>query len=169
MTATAGVALEPFGWQHADQTFAWVKDAELRRAMNYSVEPDRDAHTRWVERMIGQPVFAILYDGRHVGNCALKDYDREARSALLWIYIGRAADRQQRVGEAALRALLRYGFENMALQRIWLYLLDFNQAASNFYCRCGFVEEGRLRRHVALGGQLYDAIYLAMLREEWTT
>jgi RimJ/RimL family protein N-acetyltransferase len=71
------------------------------------------------------------------------------------------------LGTEMVRALLRFGFEAFGLRRIDLRVYGFNETAIRCYTRVGMVREGCLRQGVRVGGQLWDVVLMAILREEW--
>lgn len=111
--------------------------------------------------------FAIEIDGQVVGDCGLHDNDRRSRVAALGIgiydpeYVGKG------YGRTAASLLLGWAFEIQNYQRIWLDTWHTNQRAIRCYQGLGFVEEGRLRRHLFVDGQHVDVVYMGLLRDEW--
>ncbi len=72
-------------------------------------------------------------------------------------------------GQAFMRALIDYAFQDLAAQRLWLDASGENLRAQAAYLRAGFVLEGRLRGHwyrPALG-RVVDLLIYGMLRNEW--
>jgi RimJ/RimL family protein N-acetyltransferase len=81
--------------------------------------------------------------------------------------IGRR-DRQHRgLGRRAMRLMLGHGFRVLNLERIYLYVVDYNDAARKLYESYGFVHEGRLRRQIALDGHYHDLLVMGLLRDEY--
>lgn len=70
-------------------------------------------------------------------------------------------------GTDALRTLVRFGFEEMNLNRIALDVYDFNERAIASYLKCGFIEEGRRRQDIYKGGRHIDVVMMALLRDDW--
>jgi RimJ/RimL family protein N-acetyltransferase len=70
-------------------------------------------------------------------------------------------------GTEAASLCLRYGFEELNLNRIALSVFSHNWRAIRLYQRTGFVHEGCLREAVYRHGQYYDEYRFAMLRDEW--
>jgi RimJ/RimL family protein N-acetyltransferase len=102
-----------------------------------------------------------------VGTCCLVGIDWVSRLAELRIRIG---DRQawgRGLGSEATRLLLRYGFEDLNLDRIWLRVYASNSRAIHLYQKLGFQQEGRLRRAAHIKGIAEDVILMGLLREEW--
>ncbi len=69
----------------------------------------------------------------------------------------------------ALRALIRFGFEGMRLNRIEATTNSRNKRAIGLIERIGFQKEGVLRRKHYYKGQFHDDVVYSLLREEWIT
>ena len=67
---------------------------------------------------------------------------------------------------AVVQRLCRHAFEEFGLVKITAHVHPHNQASARVLAKCGFREEGFLRRHFLKGGQLLDARLFALLREE---
>ena len=63
--------------------------------------------------------------------------------------------------------LLDWAFHIQNYERIWLDTWATNERALRCYEALGFVEEGRQRRHIYVGGQYVDVVLMGLLREEW--
>jgi RimJ/RimL family protein N-acetyltransferase len=111
--------------------------------------------------------FAIEADGQMIGHCALFNVDAVARTAAVGISIGNKEYWGRGYGRDAIGVLVRYGFRYLNLTRIWLDVHGRNERAQRAYRSCGFVEEGRLRRHVWSDGGFDDLVYMGLLRDEW--
>jgi RimJ/RimL family protein N-acetyltransferase len=111
--------------------------------------------------------FAIEVNGQFIGSCGLFHYNTTAQTAELGIGIGDKAYWGQGYGREAVTLLLDYAFRYRHFQRVWLWVHAANERAIHAYRAAGFVEEGRLRRHVWSNGQYDDAVYMGVLRDEW--
>jgi RimJ/RimL family protein N-acetyltransferase len=67
----------------------------------------------------------------------------------------------------AVRQVLAIGFRELGMHRIDLRVFGFNTAAIRCYERAGMVKEGLLRKTRRVGGQYWDSMIMAILREEW--
>jgi diamine N-acetyltransferase len=110
--------------------------------------------------------FAIILDGRHVGNVVLDRIDSVARTARLSIYVGEPAARGRGIGRAALEAAIAFAFDRLQLNKVWLVVHSENRAAIKAYRAAGFVREGLLRQEFALGDRLLDVLYMGLLRAD---
>jgi len=68
----------------------------------------------------------------------------------------------------ALKELLRIGFEDLNLEKIYSDVLNYpEETRFSFYQKLGFKKEGVLRRHYFKNERWIDAIQFSMLKEEW--
>lgn len=98
----------------------------------------------------------------HIGNIYLQDIDWIARRAEVHMFIGESGHRSKGYGTAALRKLLRHAFEDLGLQRVYLSVLDDNNGAIRAYEKCGFMVEGKLRRHAFKNGEFRDLLIMGI-------
>lgn len=143
MISSNSITLEPIGETHCKQTFAWVSQPYIQASFQISSPPTWETHVRYFPTLSahGRKSFAILFEGKHVGNCGLKDCV-PGESAELWIYIGEQSVYGRGVGTEATRQLVRFGFEELELKRIYLFVSDENEAARKMYGKLGFVDNG---------------------------
>lgn len=66
----------------------------------------------------------------------------------------------------AAAAMLRWGFETLALQRIHACHFSGNPASGRVMQKLGMKHEGRFRRHIQKWGEALDVEHYAILREE---
>ncbi len=155
-----------------ERTRAWVNDPEVARLVNRVGPVSGAEHREWFTRTVNDPqqvIFAIdvVAEDRHIGNCGFKHVDQRVRKAELWIYLGDASCWGKGYGLEACRALVRYGFERMNLNRIHLYTPAYNERAAALYEKLGFTNEGRLRQDVFQDGRYHDSILMGLLRHEY--
>ncbi|MGH2456012.1 MAG: GNAT family N-acetyltransferase [Candidatus Limnocylindria bacterium] len=67
----------------------------------------------------------------------------------------------------ATRAALRYGFEELALHRIFALHLVRNPASGRVMQKAGMQREGRLRQHLLKWDRFEDLDYYGLLAEDW--
>ena len=102
-----------------------------------------------------------------IGTCAFSGWSSEHRRA----EIGYAL-RRDRWGEGimaeVLPELIRFGFEEMKLNRIEGDADPRNARSIRSLERLGFVREGYLRERYLVNGELQDAIVFSLLRRDWS-
>ena len=109
---------------------------------------------------------ASTADGRLLGHLTLHGAVLPERAATLAIMIGPQFTGQG-FGTDAVRTAVRYGFEQMGLNRLELRTLAVNARARAAYAKAGFVHEGQLRQSAYLAGAFHDQVVMGMLRQDW--
>ncbi len=104
---------------------------------------------------------------RLIGVTGLHNVQSAARKATFGINIGDRAFQNKGYGTEATLLCLRYGFEELNLNRIALSVFSNNPRAIRCYQKAGFVQEGCLRQAVYRNGRYEDEYQFAILREEW--
>ena len=67
----------------------------------------------------------------------------------------------------ALRAVLKYGFESMDLDKIQAVIDSENIRSQRLTLRLGFKKESVLRQNSVFEGQYRDDAYYSLIKEEW--
>lgn len=152
----------------------WMSDARTTRNLLLRSPIGQAIEERWFDTMLEHHgrerwffVICRLVDGRPVGSLDLHALDETNGSSGIGIAIGDPADTGQGYGSDALRVLVRFGFDELRLVRLWLDVYDENEGARRVYERLGFVQEATFRRGVFRGGRFRDVHRLGMLKEEW--
>ena len=70
-------------------------------------------------------------------------------------------------GTEATRLMVAHAFETLNLNRVWLTVYEYNPRGVRAYEKAGFRLEGRLRQDCFREGRYWDALFMAILREDW--
>jgi [ribosomal protein S5]-alanine N-acetyltransferase len=74
----------------------------------------------------------------------------------------------QGIAQEAVKAVVRYGFEGMGLNRIYARTLVVNERSVRMLERLGFVREGTQRGYVLEDdGFFYDSALFGLVRQDW--
>lgn len=132
-----------------DHALAWIgtqrREAVRRRSTNFAVR--------------------LPSGGPLIGSVGLRDIDPEHLQAELGFWIGREWWGQGYATEAA-REVVRFGFEELGLNRIYAHHMARNPAAGQVLRRIGMQQEGRLRERVRKWGVYEDVVMYAILRAD---
>ena len=167
------IMLAPLRDDDSRSLFGWINEREdVLLSAPYKPVHGAD-HAEWFDAIRSSPdtvVFGIrlVEDDRLVGSGQLHGIDARARSAELQIRIGEEDARGRGLGGEALQLLLRHGFDDLNLRRIWLRVFATNERALRAYEAAGFVEEGRLREAAYVDGGFVDVVVMARLRSAET-
>ena len=108
--------------------------------------------------------FIIEADGKPVGIVGLTDINPVDKNGMLYIIIGEDGFRGLGLGRKGCEYIIKFGFNNLKLHKIYLEVNSYNQNAHKLYEKLGFREEGRFKEHIFFNGQYYDEIYMALFR-----
>ncbi|MFL6114929.1 MAG: GNAT family N-acetyltransferase [Catenulispora sp.] len=67
----------------------------------------------------------------------------------------------------AVLLILRFMFYERRFQKCEAHVYDYNSASISLHRKLGFAEEGRLRRHLFLGGQYRDELIFGITADEF--
>ena len=104
--------------------------------------------------------------GGLIGNCGLRLAEAGAPSADLGYEL---APQHWGCGYAveAARAMVSFGFETLALHRVWGECVPENRASQRVMEGLGMRREGRLRQTRWYKGRWWDTLVYGMLEDEW--
>ena len=168
------VRLRPREMSDLDHYYTWINDREVTRFLIMRYAISRAAEEAWLAARVSRPMsygavgFAIeTKEGVHIGAVDFHHASPEDRAARLGIMIGEKAYWSKGYGTDAIRTLVRFGFDEMNLNRIDLTVDARNERAIACYRKCGFVEEVRLRQDRYSEGGYHDTLVMAVLRDDW--
>jgi len=150
----------------------WYRDPEIWRLTSWTAAP---LNPSAVERLFEDrelsatdDSFAIHLKGEAepIGVISLMNISSANASAELSVIVGHPEDRHQGYGAEAIDAIIRYGFEELDLNRIGLSVFEFNEDAISTYDKLGFREEGRLRQALQRDGDFHDAILMSIRKSD---
>ena len=131
---------------------------QAQAIIDFYVLPGRKPYNRWV--------IVRKTDARPIGTCGYHQWRSAHRRAEIGYDLEEASWRQGIMTEA-LQTMLRYGFEQMGLNRVEALVYVENQASIRLLERLGFQREGLLRQYFRQGDTYYDHWLLSLLKGEW--
>jgi ribosomal-protein-alanine N-acetyltransferase len=109
-------------------------------------------------------VVALSANGPAIGECDLSQIDRHNGRAEVGFLFAKAHWGQGYAREAMER-VIRFGFHDLGLARLWARFHDGNDASRRLLERLGFAYEGRLRGHIVRDGERRDCLIYGLLRD----
>ncbi len=107
----------------------------------------------------------LLSDGRQIGGIGMR-MEEQHRHAELGYWLGVDYWGHGYATEAG-REMIRYGFEELDLHRIFATHFAHNPASGNILRKLGMRHEGCQREHLLKWGQFVDSEMYGLLRREW--
>lgn len=171
---TARLRLRAFGDADADALFALHSNAyvlrywdtppwgDLQRAEQFISACREIAEAGTGTRLAAERVS----DGAFIGWCGLTRWNPHFRSASLGYCFNDAVWGNGYATESA-RALLRWAFDTLELNRVQAEVDTRNAASARVLEKLGFVREGTLREDCVVNGEVSDSWVYGLLRREW--
>jgi len=147
---------------------AWRNNYEIRKWCRQHTLITQEQHDSWHHTIQEHPsikMFGVVAKGEYVGVAGLTSICEVNRNAEFSLYI---VPKQQKkgYGKKALIALLRHGFDNFNLNRIWGETFAHNPAHTMFL-ELGLKDEGTFRQSYFREGKYINSHIVAVLREEF--
>ena len=164
------IYLRPIELTDEQKLRKWINDPEIWQYLTH--RPPINA-VREREFIIGRSpteyCFGIVVRSgdKLIGSAGLHQIHPVNRSAMLGIAIGDKQYHGKGFGTEAVRLVVRYGFEELNLNRIALHVFAHNFRAIGCCQKAGFVHEGCQRQALYRGGRYVDEYVFAILKKDW--
>ncbi|MDQ1088742.1 GNAT family N-acetyltransferase [Siphonobacter sp. SORGH_AS_1065] len=150
----------------------WRNDPEVMQYLTnqfryIGLEADRNWFAYYQQHRNEAVRLAILDEGTLVGTVQLTQIDRMNQQAEYSIMIGEKNHQSKGLGRQATQAILKHGFLDLNLHRIYLTVLPDNERAIRLYESIGFQREGIYRKSLFKNGHFVDVMGMSLLRDEY--
>ena len=165
------IYLRPMTEEDAELIVTWRNKPELKRFFISQSDFTMEGHLKWFRSMkesgrACQMMIIDKKDDRPLGSVDIKDIDHVHHKGEYGIFIGDEAARGRGIGTEAAKLMIRYGFEQLGLHRIYLRALAGNGQAIRSYEKAGFRQEGYLKDDVCINGKYVDVVWMAIVNKE---
>ena len=153
--------------------FQWANDQEGTHFLFMGSRPNTlenlEAEYETLSKSANDIVFAVAdkKSDAHIGSTGLYVINWISRTAEYRVFIGEKKYWNKGVGQEIAQLVLRYGFDKLNLNKIWLGVNADHTLGVHSYCSSGFKKEGVLREEIYRNGRYYDAVRMSMLRKEF--
>ncbi|MCX5749175.1 MAG: GNAT family N-acetyltransferase [Candidatus Saganbacteria bacterium] len=165
MREHANISLNEFTGDHINQAYEWVKNPGFKHLFLLRGEITFEGNQRYFEKVMSDPcqkVYAIYYNGKHIGNCGIKDISLKNKEAEIWIYIGDPSLRGKGVGSQATKKLLIEAAKKFGIEKTYLHVAEYNTAAIKMYKNLGFKEVPLRKMEGEWSGRGCEIIYMEL-------
>ncbi|PQA60073.1 GNAT family N-acetyltransferase [Siphonobacter curvatus] len=150
----------------------WRNDPEVMQYLTnqfryIGLEADRNWFAYYQQHRDQAVRLAIVDDAMLIGTVQLTQIDRVNQQAEYSIMIGEKNHQSKGIGRLATEEILRHGFNDLNLHRIYLTVLPENDRAIRLYESFGFQQEGLYRKALFKNGQFTDVMGMSLLRNEF--
>ena len=173
MMETENLLIRESRWEDIEDFYVWEQRSEVTEFFSIrDNQPKEDVVRKYVadDNDPASRQFTILLktsEGlRNIGRIVLADIEPGWKAELWRIYIADTALRGKGYGKEVMKAVMKYCFDELKLERLYLDHYTGNPAAG-LYLSLGFKYEGILRKNCRKNGALYDVHLMSMLRDEY--
>lgn len=148
------------------RVLSWRNHPEVRSRMFSSHEISLEEHLAFLAGLKKDEMQAYWMVGDK-GVISLKKIDKKNGNAYLGIYKNPSCN-DKNASKDLMKALLSLTFDELNLHTLKLEVFSDNQKAVNFYNKCGFNQEGRLREFLKKDTNVYaDLILMGITQAEF--
>lgn len=135
----------------------------------FSTGYSRESIKEWIQfhnKANNEVIYVIqnIANGKLIGHVGLYNIDHRIRKAEFAILIADKNSRGKGYGSLCTEYMIKYGYEQLNLNRIELSLLSTNEKALAIYTKNGFIKEGVLKQSQYKNGRYYDVILMAKFK-----
>jgi len=167
------INLRPLKEIDLDEIMKWINDLEVTKYLSSFIFPvSRLEEEKYLEKMMSkndEQKHMVIENkkGQYIGQISLIHIDWKNRNAELGIVIGNKKDWGKGYGTEAIKMVLNYGFYQMNLNNIYLWVFEYNSRGIRCYEKCGFKKDGALRKSHFYQGKFYHKILMSILKDEF--
>ena len=164
------VTIRRFERKDIPKKVEWINNPENNSFLHYDIPICVEKTEKWYDSHLGDDDrydAVIEADGMPVGTIGLLSIDKKNSKAEYYIAMGETEYKGKGVAKSASLLILKYGFEILELNKIYLYTEAENIAAQKLFERVGFIKEGLIRQDILSRGKLADRYAYGYLREDW--
>lgn len=164
------IYLRPMTESDTEDIVRWRNSDAVRTHFIYQELFTKQSHESWLHHVVetGKAAQMIICDAttdQGLGSVYIRDIDHQHHKGEYGIFIGEETARGRGIGTRTAKLMIRYGFEELNLHKIFLRVFADNLQAIGSYEKAGFIKEAYLRDEVCIDGQYRDMILMAIFNK----
>lgn len=155
-------------------TLSWnnqedIKDLYAGHPFPVNIEMEREWYERIIKSNIPTTVFGIELKGdkKLIGLTFLKNINFIHSKAEFALFIGDKNERGKGYSKEATLQTLSFAFNQLGLNRVYLFVQFNNKAAIKLYEKTGFQIEGELRSSLFKNGKFINETLMGIIKEDY--
>ena len=166
------VNLRPLERDDLGLLVAWRNDPEIRERFFSTFPFSKSGQDAWFSNLLTRDDKRMLIietkEGRPIGTIGMDHIDfKNQRAEFGNLLIGESEYLGKNLATDGTLALLKFAFQEMNLNRVYLEVYADNDRARRLYDKCGFKVEGVLRQAYYHQGRFQDTVLMSVLRDEF--
>ena len=166
---TNEVTIRPITYDDTENIIKWRNSEYVNSRFIDRRLFTKESHEAWLKNFVeaGKAAqFIILLDGEAVGSVYLRDIDADKKEAEYGIFIGEESARGKGVGTKSAKLILKYAFEELKLEKIFLRVFKDNPGAVRSYEKAGFKKIDRVDT-LTIDGETLEVIFMELEKKDF--
>ena len=165
------VRLRALTLDDAEILFSYRENKETRDMFLGNIFPNTlELEKKWIENLPNLEPNLVTFgieneEKEFVGIVQLKNIDYINRNAEYAILIGKQ-HQEKSYGKLATKEIIRYAFGSLNLKKIYLFVLEENTRAIQFFKKMGFKQCGIFTKHIFRNGKHHDYFIMELMNEK---
>lgn len=169
------VTIRPIAIEDTENIVNWRNSINVRKNLYSQNILTFDQHINYFHNYIEtgkviQFIISVIESGikKDIGTTFIKNIDMHSRKAEFGIFIGDDTTRGKGYGTLATRLTVKYAFEKLLLNRVFLTVHADNSIAIKAYQNSGFDLEGVLKQDYLRGSSYIDVAVMGITKDNWS-
>ena len=148
----------------------WRMQPEVTKYMYTEPQLTMKMQNKWFDTINNDPTckyWIIECENNKIGIVNLTNIDTQNSMCSWGHYIADTLLRGKGIGRTLEYNIYDYVLLGLALNKLAVEVLAFNEHAISLHKKCGSQIEGVLRQHIKKDNNYYDVVVMGILREEW--
>lgn len=155
--------------KHKSIILQWRNSDHIRMNMINSSLITKKEHSKWFKNLHrDKSIIAKVFthNDEPLGFVNFTDIDYLNSKCEWGFYIGK---KNAAKGSGKIMGILAldFLFDSIGIRKLYSSVLDFNNISIHYHKKFGFVEEGRLKKHILRGANYSDIVLMAMFKDNW--
>lgn len=164
------ISVKPFGENDIHNKVEWINNPLNNKYLHYTLPLEYQKTLEWFKknkdnknRLDG----VIYYKDSPVGLVGLLGIDNTNKKAEYYVCLGEQDAKGKGIAKIASKLLIKYAFEEIGLNKIYLYTEEENVSGQKLFERLGFKKEGLLMQDLIYNGRIINRYVYGLLKEEY--
>ena len=166
---TNEVTIRPITYDDTENIIKWRNSEYVNSRFIDRRLFTKESHEEWLKTYVEEgkaAQFIILLNGEAVGSVYLRDIDPDKKEAEYGIFIGEESARGKGVGTKSAKLILKYAFEELNLEKIFLRVFKDNPGAVRSYEKAGFKKIDR-EDTLNIDGEMLEVIFMELEKKDF--
>lgn len=148
-----------------------INDEEMEQnVVGWSFPVSKYEQEKWFESQIinkNNLRFIIEFEGKRIGLVTITNIDWKNRKACHGIKLYGNDVKRKGLGTDTVKTIMKYAFEELQINKLYSTILENNEASLKLYEKCGWDQEGVLKKSIYKNNKYINEIVIGILKEKY--